>query len=177
MSAKQARTRFGVMALLSLLLGAAFYFLLHLPQQAELQAKEAEAARLLQEAAEASAFRRAHPDPAKEAKALGERKRRIDEMFPTRLAESAFLTETEKRAAEAGVVLLGVAPGEAESRDGVTRSSIRLSVRGDYFALMDYLYSLEQRGRFVKIDAVRGKADNVGTFTGTIELWIYARKI
>ena len=55
------------------------------------------------------------------------------------------------------------------------RAPVRLSVRGDYFSLLDFLYSLEQRGRFVKIDAVRGKTDNGGVFTGTVDLHIYAR--
>ncbi len=55
------------------------------------------------------------------------------------------------------------------------RAPIRLSVRGDYFSLLDFLYSLEQRGCFVKIDAVQGKTGDGGVFTGTVELWIDAR--
>ncbi len=91
------------------------------------------------------------------------------------MEESSFLLEAERRAAETGVSLLGVAPGDAGMADGYARASIRLSVRGDYFALLDYLYALEQRGRFAKIDAVRGQVDDGGVFTGVIELWIYAR--
>ncbi|MBR1885837.1 MAG: type 4a pilus biogenesis protein PilO [Schwartzia sp.] len=175
MKAEQARMRFCATAFLALVLGAAFYFLLYLPQSAELRAKEAEASTLRGEIARAAAFRRMHPDPAKEAKTLGARKTLADRFLPARLDLNTFLSEAQRQATDAGVVLSALEPGEAEAADGLVRASVRLSVRGDYFAWLDFLYAMEQQGRFVKIDAVRGKADEDGAFSGTIALWVYAR--
>jgi len=176
MGAKQARLRFCVMAVLAAVLGASFYLLSYEPQRNALRAKESEAVSLRREIESAAAFRRAHPDPAKEAKSAAERKRYLDAMLPARLEAGAFLAGAEKRAAESGVTLLGVVPEEPGTAGGFAAEKLRFSVRGDYFALMDFLYALEQRGRFVKIDAVRGKTED-GIFNGTIELWIYARAI
>ncbi len=176
MRAKQAKRHFCAMAVFAAVLGMAFYFLSYVPQRDALSAKEAETASLRRELEEAAKFRRSHPDPAKEAKMVGERKRAVDAMIPARLEAGAFLAETEKKAAASGVVLLGVAPGDAGMADGFATEMLRISVRGDYFALLDFLYVLEQQGRFVKINAMRGAAEG-GDFTGEIELWIYARAI
>ena len=177
MNPKQARSRFFLMTALSAFLGAAFYFFLHLPQHAELHAKEAEAFRLRQELAAADAFRRGHPEPAKEEKTVETRRRLLEVKLPPRLDGGAFMLEAERRAAESGVQLLGVVPGDGRDAGGLAKAPVRLSVRGDFFSLIDFLYALEQRGRFVKIDAMRGKVDDGGVFAGTVELWIYARAI
>ncbi len=174
MQSRQARKRCLLLALCSAVFAAAFYGLIYLPQCDELSAKQAEATRLQREIAEASAFRRAHPSPEEDVKRLGERSRMARAMIPERLEEGVFFTEAEKYAAETGISLLGVASGEAAMAEGYTRKQLKLTVRGEYFALLDFLYALEQRGRFVKIDAVRGKTEN-GDFTGTVELWIYAQ--
>ena len=166
MGAKQARLRFCVMAVLAAVLGASFYLLSYEPQRNALRAKESEAVSLRREIESAAAFRRA----------AAERKRYLDAMLPARLEAGAFLAVAEKRAAESGVALLGVVPEEPGTAGGFAAEKLRFSVRGDYFALLDFLYALEQRGRFVKIDAVRGKTED-GVFNGTIELWIYARAI
>ena len=176
MRAKQARLRFWGMAALAAALGVSFYLLSYEPQNDALRAKEAEAASLRREIGEAAAFRRSHPDPAKEVKMVAERKRAAERMLPARLDTGAFLLEAEKSAAESGVTLLGVSPGDAGTMDGFATEKLRLSVRGDYFELLDYLYALEQQGRFVKIDTMRGKVED-GAFKGDIELWIYARAI
>ena len=97
-------------------------------------------------------------------------------MLPAKLDVGVFLAEAEKRAADSGIALLGVAPGEPGTAGGFAAEKLRLSVRGDYFALLDFLYALEQQGRFVKIDAMRGKVED-GAFKGEIELWIYARTL
>ena len=175
MKAKQARMRFLGMVALASAAGALFYLLSYAPQCDALRAKEAEAVSLRREVEEATAFRRSHPDPAKEAKSAAERKRAVERLLPARLETGAFLAETEKRAAESGVALLGVAPGDLEKTGGFATEKLRLSVRGDYFALLDFLYALEQQGRFVNVDATRGKVDG-GVFTGTIELRLYARE-
>ena len=174
MRADRERRRFFVMAVLAAVLAASFYYLSYLPHQDTLRAKEAEEVSLRHAIKETAAFRRSHPDPAKEAKMAGERKRSVEAMLPARLETGAFLAETEKKAAAAGVALLGIAPGEDGTADGFAAKKLRLSVSGDYFALMDYLYTLEQQGRFVKIDAMRGAVED-GAFKGEIELWIYAR--
>lgn len=176
MKARQARLRFFGMTALAVISGALFYLLSYAPQSEALCAKEAEAVSLRKEIGEAANFRRSHPDPAKEAKSAAERKRALDIMIPANLDAGAFLMEAEKRAAESGVTLLGVAPGDTGTTGGFATEKLRLSVRGDYFELLDYLYALEQQGRFVKIDAMRGKVEE-GVFKGEIELWIYARAL
>ena len=176
MRAKQARLRFFGMAALAAVLGVSFYLLSYEPQSDALREKEAEAVSLRRAIGEAAAFRRSHPDPAKETKKLAERKRAVERMLPARLDAGAFLLEAEKRAAESGVTLLGVAPGDAGMTGGFATEKMRFSVRGDYFELLDYLYALEQQGRFVKIDAMHGKVED-GVFKGDIELWIYARAL
>lgn len=176
MNPKRARRRFGLMAGLSVILGIAFFMFLYLPQSDELRAKEAEAFRIRKELAETAAFRRSHPDSAEEEKTVAARRRLFEEKLPARLDQGAFLLEAERRAAETGVRLLGVVPGDGSETGGWAKAPVRLAVSGDYFSLLDFLYSIEQRGRFVKIDAVRGKNDG-GVFTGTVELWIYARAL
>ncbi|MBQ8699064.1 MAG: type 4a pilus biogenesis protein PilO [Schwartzia sp.] len=176
MGARRAQRRFFVMAVLSALFGVSFYFLSYAPQHDALRAKEAEAASLRRELGEWAAFRRAHPDPVKEATAVGERKNVVDAMLPERLETGTFLAEAEKRAASTGIVLLGASPGNPKMTDGLAMEKMRISVRGDYFALLDFLYALEQQGRFVKIDTMRGTVED-GVFKGDLELWIYARSI
>ena len=175
MSSREARKRFCGMTVFSAILGAAFYFFLYAPQWEELQTKEAEAAEIRRVMAETAAFRKSHPDPVKEQGKSEARNHLVESLLPRRLEQGAFLMEAEKRAAAVGIKLLGAVPGDGAETGGVVRAPIRLSVRGDYFSLLDFIYSLEQRGRFVKIDAVRGKTDNGGVFTGTVDLHIYAR--
>ena len=176
MKAGDARLRFFGMAALAAAMGASFFLLSYAPQSDALREKEAEASALQREIETAASFRRSHPDPANEAKAAAERKRAVEKMLPARLDAGAFLLEAEKRAAESGVTLLGVAPGDAGTSGGFAAEKLRLSVRGNYFELLDYLYALEQQGRFVKIDAMRGNVED-GVFKGDIELWIYARAL
>lgn len=176
MKAREARLRFFGTAALAAAMGASFYLLSYVPQSDALREKEAEAVSLRREIEEAAAFRRAHPDPAKETKAAAERKRAVDKLLPARLDAGAFLAETEKRATESGIMLLGGAPEEPGLTGDFASEKLRLSVRGDYFAMLDFLYALEQRGRFVKIDAMRGNVED-GAFKGEIELWIYARAL
>jgi Tfp pilus assembly protein PilO len=176
MKAREARLRFIGMMVLAAASGALFYLLSYVPQNDALHEKEAEAAALRREIESAAAFRRSHPAPEKEAKTVAERKRAVETMLPARLDMGTFLLEMEKRAAESGVTLLGVAPGEPGASEGFATEKLRLSVRGDYFAMLDYLYALEQQGRFVKIDAMRGNVEG-GVFKGEIELWIYARAL
>ena len=176
MKARHARLHFCGMAALAAVFGALFYLLSYAPQSEALREKEAEAISLRKAIGEAAAFRRSHPDPAKAAKSAAERKRALDTMLPARLEAGTFFAAAEKHAVESGVALLGVTPGEPGTTSSFATEKLRLSVRGDYFALMDFLYALEQQGRFVKIDAMRGKVED-GTFKGEIELWIYARAI
>ena len=177
MGLKGAQRRFCVMAGFSAVLAAAFYVFLYAPQREELQTKEAEAVELRRVVAEAEAFRKDHPDPAKEKGKAEARNRLVAGLLPPRLEQGAFLMEAEKRAAAAGIKLAGVLPGDGADAGGAVRAPVRLSVSGEFFSLLDFLYSLEQRGRFVKIDAVRGKTDDFGVFTGTVDLWIYARSL
>ena len=176
MQAKQTQKRFVLLALFSVVLAVSFYGFLYLPQRAELSAKQEETARLRKEIAAASSFRRAHPSPEKEARSLEKRTRLVDAMIPAQLDGGAFLAAVEKMAASSGVILLGVLPENARMTDGLAAEKMRLSVSGDYFALLDFLYALEQQGRFVKIDTMRGKVED-GVFKGDLELWIYARSI
>lgn len=64
----------------------------------------------------------------------------------------------------------------SERNGGPARQRLRISVRGDYFALLDFLFLLEQGGRFARVEAVRGRVDDAGVFQGTLEVWIYARR-
>ena len=175
MRAETARRRFFLMAVLATAIGALSYVLVLVPQQEALGSKSEEIRSLRREAEAAAGFRISHPNPAQEAKMSAERKRALDALLPVKLDAGTFLAETEKQAAASGIALLGAAPEDAETTGGFATERLRLSVRGDFFALLDFLYVLEQQGRFVKIDAIRGTIED-GVLTGTLELRIYARE-
>ena len=168
---------FCLMAAASVLLVAVFYAFVWLPQRAELREKEAALSALRQEIEGLAAFRRAHPKPTIEAETLDARETLAETMLPRQMDAGGFFAETERRAKESGLELRGLAPEEPALSDGLARQRVKLSVRGGYFALLDFIFTLEQRGRFVKIDALSGEVDDAGVFTGTLALWIYARTL
>ena len=175
MKRRKEQTAFCLLAAASVLLGLAFYAFVWLPQRAELREKEAAALELRREIERIAAFRRANPQPKDETEALLARETLLETMLPSRMDESGFFAETERRAKDAGLELRGIAPEQPALSDGLAREKVRLSVRGEYFALLDFIFALEQRGRFVKIDTLSGDVDDAGVFTGTLTLWIYAR--
>ncbi len=183
------------MAALSALFAAAFYAFVYAPQRAALRETEAEALALRRDMARVEAFLRAHERGPEELAALADRADRARAMLPETLETARFAMETARYAAEAGLTLEGVAPEAAdaprppdgadasftggyssERNGGPARQRLRISVRGDYFALLDFLFLLEQGGRFARVEAVRGRVDDAGVFQGTLEVWIYARR-
>lgn len=177
MKRRKEQTAFCLMALVSILLGLAFYTFVYLPQRAELREKESAASELRREIEQVAAFQRSHPKPKVEAEAIFARETLLETMLPRRMDAGGFLAETERRAKEAALDLRGVSPETPVLSDGFARQRVTLSVRGDYFALLDFIFALEQQGRFVKIDALSGDVNDAGVFSGTLALWIYAREL
>ena len=177
MRLKRARIRFLIIVVLSVALGVSFRGFIYEPQCERLMDMKNEISSLRQNLAKIESFRQKHPDTAAEMQELAKRIEFLKKLLPENLSAGAFLLKIDSYAKAADITLSGFTSGAPEIVDGIARERIRLTVKGDYFALLDFVYALEQGGRFVILNAVRGTAGDDGIFTGTIDISIFANKI
>ncbi|MBR5381592.1 MAG: hypothetical protein IK136_03115, partial [Oscillospiraceae bacterium] len=94
MKRRNEQRAFCLMAAASILLGAAFYAFVWLPQRTELRDKEAAVSELRQEIDRVAAFRRIHPKPTAEAETLDVRETLLETMLPKHMDAGGFFAET-----------------------------------------------------------------------------------
>ena len=89
-----------------------------------------------------------NPDMEKYQNELQQALQRAEMALPDSMDVSAFLSQIERNAREAGVKLTSVKPGAATDRTGYREFPVEVSVEGTFFATMSFLKKLEDGARF-----------------------------
>lgn len=152
-----------------------FYQFVWTSRMSELAVIHEKTSELSRDASEAKDFLRLHPDLEKYRSSMRKRIDHSGRLLPEKISTENFLDEIEAFSRRAGVSLTGIVPLPAEKSEGLALQRVKISVRGTYFELLDFLYVLEQGGRFTSVEEVRGRADDDGIFSGEIDAVIYAK--
>lgn len=104
------------------------------------------------QAAEAQAFLDAHLDRDAYYKTLSEREKRARLALPSDLEKIDFTTELAENAEKSGLKVLALSEEKPHARgNGLTELTIKVTLEGDYFALMDFLDAMEKSDRFAAL--------------------------
>ncbi len=162
----------------ALLLGAVavFHQFVFLPQREALAEKEQQTVDMEHQIRATKAFLAQREDLASWGKELAARRARNERLLPRAMGTSAFFGDLEVWAAQSQVRVTGVKPQEIVADGGLFRQRMEVSLEGDYFQILDFLFLLEQGRRFVAVERLSGDVGEAGTFACRAGLSIYASK-
>lgn len=101
-----------------------------------------------QKVAVVESFILTNPDVEKYQNELQLALQRAEIALPDSMEVSAFLSQIERNARDAGVKLTSVKPGAATERAGYRELPVEVSVEGTFFATLSFLKKLEDGARF-----------------------------
>ena len=119
-------------------------------------------------------FAAAHFDTNKDSKQLEKQEKISGNLLPKQLNAAEFLTALQQWSRKSGVKVEKILPGEEKTYESYREQLITVTGKGTYFEWLDFLYLLEQDGRFIDIREMQGKTDSMGIFEGTIAVYIFA---
>ncbi|VBB06869.1 translation elongation factor ef1b/ribosomal protein s6 [Lucifera butyrica] len=94
------------------------------------------------------AFAQAHPDPDRYLADVDKQIALTDNMLPDNVEVSGFMAQVEKSSRDSGSQLVEVKPGQAAAKSGYQEIPIEITVRGHYFAIMNFMVKLQDGPRF-----------------------------
>lgn len=157
-----------------LLLGAAFFRLCCLPQCAEIERLQEEAAKEREALVAVQNFMN-EGDGRERSEALAARRAALEKRLPERMGQGDFIALLEREAAHEKLTLASVVPGQAEAAAGVSRLPLDVEMDGDYFHLLAFLKAMEKSERFVRMENVEIQSDD-GRLHVKMRLSIFAEK-
>lgn len=72
----------------------------------------------------------------------------VNGKLPDEINLGAFIAEVEKAAAESGVTLLQVKPGQGDALENYRRTPLFIELKGEYVQILNFLKKLEAFSRF-----------------------------
>lgn len=97
-------------------------------------------------------------------------------LLPRSMNTGTFLTELQSQSRKSGVRLLKVVPGEEKAYESYKEQWVAVTAKGTYFEWLDFLYLLENDGRFLDIREMKGQSDSAGVYEGVIKVYIFSTK-
>lgn len=88
-------------------------------------------------------FALSHPDANKYLNELDSKRTRVDNLLPNDANISSFLIMLEQNAKASGVRLEQVQPSQAVNKNGYREIPVSMSIKGNYFQLLDFLQRME----------------------------------
>ena len=98
----------------------------------------------------------------------------VQKLLPRKMAVADFISATEHMATQSKTVLIGIRPEQPISCQEYFMQTIKITVRGDYFQMLDFLYSMEQGVRFVNVKNMRIHSNDDGYLECQLDVRIYA---
>ena len=153
---------------------AVFMLFLYPRQQEEIAAAGRELNMLRQQKKQLERFAAAHEHAAEDVKKLEKQEKTAEKLLPKQLDSADFLTSLQQWSRKSGIKVEKILPGEEKTYEAYREQQIMVTGKGTYFEWLDFLYLLEQDGRFIDIREMHGKADDTGVFEATIAVCIFA---
>lgn len=153
-----------------------FYLLiaaLWMPQQEKHAALRTELAAVRQAVSAVENHGRSHPDGKQYLADLDKQLLLVDQLLPSRPDIGTFIVETEKNARISGLQIIEVIPSQLNPRNGYHEISVTMTIKGNYFQLLDFFHRLEGMQRFSSVTAVAVQAKS-GLIEGKITIQVYA---
>ena len=155
-------------------LAAGFIFYLYPKQKEETASAERELELLKQQKKQLERFASLHKNAADDVKRMGKQEKIVSGLLPKQMDSASFLTSLQQWSWKSGVKIKKILPGDEKSFEAYKEQQIVVSASGTYFEWLDFLYLLEQDGRFTDIREMQGKTDKYGQFDGTVMVYIFS---
>lgn len=155
-------------------LAAGFIFYLYPKQKEETASAERELELLKQQKKQLERFASLHKNAADDVKRMGKQEKIVSGLLPKQMDSASFLTSLQQWSRKSGVKIKKILPGDEKSFEAYKEQQIVVSASGTYFEWLDFLYLLEQDGRFTDIREMHGKTDKYGQFEGTVMVYIFS---
>jgi type IV pilus assembly protein PilO len=140
-------------------LSIGFIYFVYKPQQMEIQFKkvvlEDEKAKIIG----IENFINEHRDMKAYIEKINEKEIVVDEKLPEKENLSKFLSEAQTSAVQNKLNIKGIKPESIRQQPGFIEIPISISLRGTYFQLIDFLQSIENAKRFVRVKNVEVHAE------------------
>lgn len=140
-----------VISLVTIAVAFGFYYFAIRPQQGHLAVLK-ERQWVEQQHVEAiNQFVRSNPDTEKVLREVAAKLNRINQMLPDAADVGGLLLQLERAGLQSHIQLLQIVPGSAVKKGELLEIPLEITIRGDYFQILDFLQRLENDARFVKI--------------------------
>lgn len=115
----------------------------------------------------------AHPDGKQYLAELDKQLLLADQLLPGRPDIGNFIVETEKNARISGVQIIEIIPSQFNQKNEYHEISVTMTIKGNYFQMLDFFHRLEGMQRFSSVTAVAVQAKS-GLMEGKITIQVYA---
>lgn len=163
----------GLFAACILAAAGLFYWFVYLPQRAQIEKLTLEANIGQAKIAEIERFLNAHPDLAAYERETRAKLEMLAKKLPDDHEISAFVAQAQQAANDSGVILVRVAPGQANARGAYTETPLLVEFRGNYVQTLEFIRKLERIERFNSIDRMELKSQE-GSLGGKFMMLVYA---
>ena len=153
---------------------AVFILFLYPGQEEEIASAERELNMLKQQKKQLERFAAAHAHAADDVRRLEKQEKTADKLLPKQINSAEFLTSLQQWSRKSGIKIEKILPGEEKTYEAYREQQIVVTGKGTYFEWLDFLYLMEQDGRFIDIREVHGKADKTGVFEAVVTVFIFA---
>lgn len=130
----------------------AFAFLVHLPLMEEVEEIRRETGLVSQEVISIENFTNKHVNLKEYAEDIGKQHERAEKALPSELEQSAVIGMLQRNALRHQIRLVSVSPGQIKKESRLMVLPIQIKLNCDYFQLLDFLQSLQEEERFMKLD-------------------------
>lgn len=150
-----------------------FIFHVWLPQQAEIHSLEKALSETEKKIAAVETFAGQNSDSQKLKDQFRQKLLLTEQLLPDNMSMGEFLVELE-RTAEASKVQIGqVQPAQAIQRNGYQETLITMTVRGDYFMVLDFLRRIEGGKRFLALSSISLQSKSGDFLEGKLTVLVY----
>lgn len=138
-------------ACVAVLMVLAWYNFVHLPLTASADEATAELGKNKAELLRLINFSNAHLDMAAYEQAVVTAEEAAARSLPEELATSEFISILQRTALAHRISIIRIAPAESIAHDGVLELPLTVTLRADYFPLLEFLQAVESSPRFLLV--------------------------
>ncbi len=149
-----------------------FLAALWFPQQERIVGLRADLAAARQAVQLIEGYGIAHPDGTQYLAELDKKLLFIDQLLPNDPDIASFLIQAEQAAQLSGVQVAEIVPNQAEPKNGYREFSVTMTIKGDYFQILDFFQRLEGMQRFSSAAALAVQVKS-GVIEGKITVQVY----
>lgn len=164
---------FFLVCILLVFMTVAYSLLIHFPFREEAAEIRRETDLVSKEVISIENFTNKHVNLKEYAEDVGKRHERAERALPGELKQSDVIGMLQRNALRYQIQLVSVSPGQIKKESSLMVLPIQIKLNCDYFQLLDFLQSLQEEERFIKLDKLCARTvDNRLSFE--IEAAVYA---